>query len=781
MDVLCFKLIDRMYRRLGACGALLVVPTATGGVRAIVETGLPPLAGFPAGCGLAAFCLQLGQVARGTRQTVPPQGAAYWDAHGLSSALALPLRGEAGVAVGALTLYATRREAFSDEMEMRAQVLADALAALLDRRTELEHIEARRVLAVEASERRFQSFMNEAPMLAWIKDGQDRFVYANALFEQEMGLQPGVILGQTDAFYLPPDIVGPLQDNDRRVREERVVVHTEELVPRPGELPRQWWVTKFPMQGADGSAHCGGVATDLSALRSAERSVQQLQARLQQTEIDLRTVVDSMADPVNINRHGVILYANAATAALLGVDGAGSLIGANFFDFVLPEDRQLLDEHYARLEAGDRISSRRRLRRHDGSVVVVDVVANNITLADGQATIGVLRDITTRLHDEEQAQLTARLASIGTLSAGVAHEINNPLAYVLTNLKMVTEALAEDAPVPTPTERAELAEMAGDALHGADRIRRIVAGLRTLGRGGQRLPGALRIEAVLRTALDLTGTEIRHRAQLVERYAPTPQVLADETELVQVFVNLLANAAQAIEPHAVARHAVTVTAATNDAGQVVVEVQDDGSGIRPEHLPRVFDPFFTTKPVNSGMGLGLSMTHSIVTRLGGGIEVVSELGKGTTFRVTLPPAPASATVATRGASSPKAHAAPRASVLIIDDDEDVARALSRQLGSVHEVEVAVGAESALARSDLARFDLLLCDVMMPGVDGLGLHARLKARAPEVAERVVFMTGGVFSNEVDLALSATGRTVLDKPLDPEKVQQVLWQATQREEA
>ncbi|WP_224366139.1 PAS domain-containing sensor histidine kinase [Hyalangium versicolor] len=229
-----------------------------------------------------------------------------------------------------------------------------------------------------------------------------------------------------------------------------------------------------------------------------------------------------------------------------------------------------------------------------------------------------------------------RLATAGQLAAGVGHEINNPLAYVLANVMYAVEELGQlHAPV-AGVDLAEVKQALVQAQKGAERIRDIVRDLRIFARGDPEVIGPVDVQAALEFSIAMAAHEIRQRAQLVRNYEPVPFVQGNETRLGQVFLNLLLNAAQATPEGAVEQHRVTVRLCTAGEGRVCIEVSDTGKGIAAEHLSRIFEPFFTTKPVGVGTGLGLSVCHGIVTGLGGQIEVDSHPGQGTTFRVLLP-------------------------------------------------------------------------------------------------------------------------------------------------
>jgi signal transduction histidine kinase len=244
-----------------------------------------------------------------------------------------------------------------------------------------------------------------------------------------------------------------------------------------------------------------------------------------------------------------------------------------------------------------------------------------------------------------------RMASLGTLAAGIAHEISNPLAYVLGNLRLLQGQLAavyddcRRAPEEWPERAANLTRlvdvdsMVADSIDGANRIAKIVRGVRTFSVCGDEERVPLDLRPLLDACLVLTERELRGRAELVREFGDVPLVQANDAQLKQVFVNLLMNAAQAIPDRRDQSRLdrIVVRTATAASGDAVVEISDTGVGIPPAIRGRIFDPFFTTKPVGSGVGLGLSICHSVVTGSGGEIDFESESGRGTTFRVTLPP------------------------------------------------------------------------------------------------------------------------------------------------
>ncbi len=270
--------------------------------------------------------------------------------------------------------------------------------------------------------------------------------------------------------------------------------------------------------------------------------------------------------------------------------------------------------------------------------------ADGVLLPQRQSVAFLVRDITRYKEMEQRLLLTDRLSALGTLAAGMAHEVNNPLSYVSANLNFALEELSEllralkrGAVEPARLENGveEALEALRVARDGTTRIHHIVGNLTTFARGGASTNSRADVKRSLEASLAMVAKEVRAKAQLSHQLQEVPQVHGSEARLGQVFLNLLINASQAIPPGAPERHRVEVRLRAE--GQwVVVEIEDTGAGIPADLLKRIFDPFFTTKPTGMGTGLGLSICHGIVTEVGGEISVESTVGQGSCFRVRLP-------------------------------------------------------------------------------------------------------------------------------------------------
>ncbi|WNG35228.1 response regulator [Archangium violaceum] len=363
---------------------------------------------------------------------------------------------------------------------------------------------------------------------------------------------------------------------------------------------------------------------------------------------------------------------------------------------------------------------------------------------------------------QDQLIVADRRTSVGTLAAGVAHEINNPLAYVTANIHFALQELPQLRHLPEE-DWDEVYSALTEAREGCARVQHIVQSLKSFSAGddGKREPTDL--SHTLESAINMASNEIRHRARLVRDYQPIPPVEANEVRLAQVFLNLLINAAHAIEPGASERNEIRISTHTDEQGRARVSITDTGSGMTPEVRARLFTPFFTTKPVGVGTGLGLSVCQGIVTRLGGHIEIQSEPGHGSTFTVVLPAS--TAPVGSRPGEEAPLRKTRRARILVVDDEPLVGSALRRALGSEHEVLVMTRAREALSQVRQGPpFDVILCDLMMPEMTGVEFYSELQRTNPEQAEGVLFITGGAFTEVTRTFLEQHQGRALEKPID-----------------
>lgn len=379
---------------------------------------------------------------------------------------------------------------------------------------------------------------------------------------------------------------------------------------------------------------------------------------------------------------------------------------------------------------------------------------------------GRARDLRARVSELD------RLAAIATLAAGVAHEVNNPAAYVLMNLTTCREHVAtirdgltlRDGEVTDGDEPTagldgvldEMTEMLDDNIRGLERIVAIVQSLRAFARPEPDRAEEVDLGALCREVNSLLGSQLRHRARVVLELSPVPPVLADPRKLSQAIINLLVGAAEAI-PHGEGNHEIRLRLRERD-GWIELAVADTGRPLSPEERARAFEPFYAGRGAAGTGGLGMATVRSVAERLGGKVGAVASGPRGAEFVVRLP---------VRGVAGPTAVPEPvlddrRARVLIIDDEVALTRAMRRQLRGHHEVTIENDVAAAMARLVDEDYDVILCDVMMPGTDGLGLLEALRRSRPELVARLVLMTAGTTDPIRELVL-ARGGQLIDKPV------------------
>lgn len=459
-----------------------------------------------------------------------------------------------------------------------------------------------------------------------------------------------------------------------------------------------------------------------------------------------------------------IVFVNRAFTAMTGFSEEEALRSTPGLTVGPLTDRGVLDRIQAARAALLPIRVELLKYRKDGSTFWVELDVLPVLDGEGQCThfVGVMRDISERKLLSAKLLESDRMAALGTLVAGLAHEINNPLTYLIADLDHIASELPKEASLLASLE---------EARSGAEKVRSIVGDLQAFSRPNDAPLVPCDPRRVLDATIDLARNALEAKATVVKSYVGTSVVSAPPSKLGQVLLNVLLNAAQAIPEGAPEAHRILVSVRPEEAS-TVIEISDTGSGIPEESLLRVFDPFFTTKPVGVGTGLGLWVSRQIVTGLGGTIEARSKVGAGTVLRIALPsltPAPEPA---------PKAPEAPVVlgpiRVLVVDDDAAVAAALARLIARRHEVEVALGGKAALSKLEQEpnRFAAILCDLMMPEIDGAALHQRLVVAGHGDERRMIFMTGGAFTESATRFLDGVPNLRLDKPIDRDRLFEAL---------
>ena len=388
-----------------------------------------------------------------------------------------------------------------------------------------------------------------------------------------------------------------------------------------------------------------------------------------------------------------------------------------------------------------------------------------------ERAIASVVDMTAERELQQRLLLAERMSAIGTLTASIIHEIKNPLTFVWNHLR----SLRESGEVSSD----EGAELLSEAYEGAERIRIISNEINVLSHGGDGAEAeTVNLKQVLDSAIRMAQPEMQHRATVVREYEDgNLYIRGSRTRVSQVFLNLIVNAAQAIDPGDRMQNTITVRARSTDKDRVCVEVQDTGPGISAQLLRRIFDPFVTTKPAGRGTGLGLSICRRIVHSLEGTIEIQSHPGQGTVARVVLPRATRAQrplTVPPPSMSAIRRAARGKLSVLVVDDEPVIARLIQKALVE-HDVTTALDGREAVALMGQNAYDVILCDLIMPEMTGMDVYRAALQRATPMNDRIVFMTGGAFTQRARDFLQSVPNLRIEKPFDLTHLERTIYEA------
>jgi len=402
----------------------------------------------------------------------------------------------------------------------------------------------------------------------------------------------------------------------------------------------------------------------------------------------------------------------------------------------------------------------------------VEISASIIEYEGQIADIAIVRDLTANKQAElenrklrDKAEMASRLAAIGEMAAGIAHEINNPLTGVIG----FSELLATRGDLPK--------EVMADLQiinHGSQRVVEIVKRLLTFARQNKPVKTRLDVHELLDNTLEFRSYVFKTaNIEVIRQYDPKlPWITADPGQLQQVFLNIFINAEQAMRKvHDGGK--ITITTTRKDQF-LSIRIADDGPGMTPEVKAKIFQPFFTTKGPKDGTGLGLSLAMAIILDHHGTIEVESEYGQGTAFTINLPLDSETEASSNRTAVSPPIKASKRtASIMVVDDEEHICQLVSRVIEQMHhKAESFNDPTQALLKLESDSYDLILLDISMPGMSGLEFYSRIIAKRPELADRVIFMTGDMAAPGLEARLKQTDLMYIVKPFQPAALEQFL---------
>ena len=394
------------------------------------------------------------------------------------------------------------------------------------------------------------------------------------------------------------------------------------------------------------------------------------------------------------------------------------------------------------------------------------------TLTDDALRVICVRDITERKKVEARLLHADRMSIVGTLSAGVAHEVNNPLTHLVLGLEMVSEQLEASSASGISEFANDLQSQLDPLIRSASRISDIVKDLRAFSHSGDEKTEPLDLVKTIESTLPMINGELRQKGQLELQLESVPLITANEGRITQIMLNLMINALHAMSSDKRDTNILKVATGRDSRGWAFVSVSDTGVGISKDLQKRIFEPFFTTKPVGAGTGLGLSICYNLIQRFGGEIEVMSELGHGATFRVYFPPTTAPELISSEAPqeSAEKSNK----TILFVDDERAICDMVHSALSSQCTLLTASNGEAALRLliENGQDIDLVICDLMMPIMNGMELFDRIQTLDPTLAQRFVFVTGGAMNPATQEFIDTVNRPVFYKPFSLKGLRKII---------
>jgi PAS domain S-box-containing protein len=625
-------------------------------------------------------------------------------------------------------------------------------------------VRAGRAWASKRQARRFEQALDAVSDAVEVHDAEGRLRWANRAFEAMSGHKRTDIIGQSPRELMRSPQQTQSLDEEIATTLGRGEVWRGSTVGIRGDGHAVEQIVAIHPLGGSGSVHITQFLIPALHGGSTAETTSGI-AALVSSEQRFRTMMSSAGDAILIHdfESARAIDVNPAACLLFGyareefLTLTGSSLGG-------PEAAESTRRMSASLRAtGHGHEPRHPMRRKDGTRFVADVRITMYEFFGRKQYLVIVRDVTEQVEREkelersnrelsearEQLLHSARLAALGQMAASVAHEINNPLQYMTTGVESIRERSSRDA-----SDAVSMLE------EGIDRIRSVTRALLPFSRVEPAREEFLKLTDVVDSVWRMTSTLIRHRARFEVDIPASLLLRADRTRLAQLLTNLVTNAAHAIDEGAADRNLILVRAVVT-ATHVVLSVSDTGRGISKEHQAHVFEPFFTTKAREAGTGLGLSLCQDIARQHDGTMRLVSEVGVGSTFFVDLPRSRLETPSA--APASPSASPQLAARVLVIDDEALVAESFRMFLKNC-DVETAIGGAEGLSflEADQA-YDIILCDLMMPGVDGPTVYETVAKRWPGLEMRMIFCSGGAFTPRARTFLAETHVRLLDKPI------------------
>ena len=618
--------------------------------------------------------------------------------------------------------------------------------------------------ALKESEEKYRLIVENTQDLVFIENTAGEVIYMSPSIKSVLGYNQADLVGRSFRSLIHPD--------DKSALEKAIKQNVKYGYQNTGGVEFRvrnilgewrWYIGRGnAVRDANGNfINFIAIANDITARKQAEEA-------LAASEQNFHSSLDSSPMGIRIvDTEWYTLYANQALLDMFGYKNIEELRASSPQEHYTPESYAGFLQYKEQSLRGESLPDQLELDiiRKDGAIRHMQLFSKTVLWNGKQQHQFLYNDITEReqaekekLQMEEKAHVNSRLIAVGEMAAGIAHEINNPLTSVLGFSQMLLEK--ENVPKDI---KEDLKIIADASRRAADIIKRLL----TFARQTKPLKTSVNLNELIDNTLMLREYVLKtSNINVITRFDPKlPWAVVDPGQMQQVFLNLIVNAEQAMKK---AHGRGTLIVSTEKLGHNIrISFQDDGPGINKENIGHLFEPFFTTKAVGEGTGLGLSLSRSIVLEHNGKMNVESESGYGATFIIDLPIIESLPSGVDAQSSVKVKHVVTKKAKILVVDDEPGVRALLEKLltQSGHSVDTIGDASEAMDKlGGGVPYDVILTDVRMPGMSGIELYARILEKAPEIKNRIIFITGDVMGTDIKTFLTENNLPYLAKPFD-----------------
>jgi PAS domain S-box-containing protein len=680
---------------------------------------------------------------------------------GYTSFVAIPLLAEKQN-IGVLCINAAEPDAFSqEETGLLCEMANDLAYGIMSLRSRVER---------DRAEESLRTYLQMAPDGIYVSNAKGTFLYVNKRAEEISGYSKEELVGKSflELDLIPEKYMARVR---RSVEETAAGITTS---PEELEIKRKDGTNVF-VEISSTPVNLAGEYTEVGIVRDiTERK--RAEQEIRESETMLRAILDNTVDGILLTDPETQQFytGNKAICRMLGYS-LEEIVKMGIKDIHSKQDLPYAISQFERQVRKETILTENiPLKRKDGSVFYAEINNSEVTIRGKTYMMGILRDTTERMKGEEErkrleekAQISERLAAVGEMAAGIAHEINNPLTGVIGFSSMLLDE--ENIPEELKKDLTVIAD-------GSQRVADIVKRLLTFARQTKPVRTLVNINDLIDNTLKLRDYVLKtFNIEAVTRLDPElPLIVADPGQLQQVFMNMIVNAEYAIKETG-KKGTLTVTTEKHN-NHIRISFQDNGIGIPRENMDRLFQPFFTTKKQGEGTGLGLSLSWSIVAEHGGEMRVESEPGHGTTFIIELPVTeiPASEIEVKTQTTTAAPETVKKSRILVVDDESGVRDFIDKALTRIgYSVETVSNAKEALDKIGAGNpYNVVFIDIRMPGMSGTELYQHILKNIPSLAGKIIFITGDVMGMDVSAFLKKYNLPYLVKPFTTEQLREIV---------